>query len=161
VNTLPTTALVQQATVSTPAVTNDVPYLVGVNFTLSLAVNGQPYQLAVTSETYNADGSASLTCTLKVPGQSGAQTYQDTYADLQFTDGGLHLSTKFETSANTSIFLAGWISTVQNSPVRYSPAPTGYHYEFVGPISFFQGNNLQESINVTGDGNPPPPLFAL
>jgi|SRR5208282_3368705 len=160
VHTLPTAALVQHATVSTPAVTSDVPYLVGVNFTFALTVNGQPYQMTITSETYNADGSASLTATLKVPGQTGSQTYQARYADLSYTNGGLHIDAEFDTSANTNITIGGWISTVQNTPVRYGFTPPGYHYEFVGAISFFQNQQQQKIfVNVSGEGNPPPLLF--
>jgi hypothetical protein len=154
------TSLVQQATVKTPANVVDVPYLVGVNFTFELTVNGQPYQMSITSETYNADGSANLTCTLKVPGQTGSQSYQARYADLQYTNGGLHIDAEFDTSASTSIEVAGWISTVQNTPVHYGVTPTGYHYDFVGAISFFQNQQLQKIyVNVGGEGNPPPLLF--
>src|ERR1700722_17725357 len=73
------TNLVQQATVTTPANVVNVPYLAGVTFTFALTVNAQPYQLTINSEPYKADGSASLTCTLKVPGQTGSQTYQARY----------------------------------------------------------------------------------
>jgi hypothetical protein len=150
-----TNALVQHVTVTTPATVVDVPYLAGVTFTLN--VNGQSYELTVNSETYNADGSASLTCTLKVP---GSQTYQARYADLSYTNGGLHFDSEFDTSASNAITIAGWISTVQNTPVRYGITPTGYHYDFVGAVSFFQNQQLQELfVNVSGEGNPPPLEF--
>jgi hypothetical protein len=155
-----TNSLVQNATVTTPATVVDVPYLGGVTFTFALTVNGQPYQLTVNSETYNADGSASLTCTLKVPGQTGSQTYQARYADLSYTNGALHFDAEFDTSASTAITFGGWISTVQNTPVRSWITPPGYHYDFVGAISFFQNEQLQELfVNVSGEGNPPPLEF--
>jgi hypothetical protein len=155
-----TNSLIQQATVTTPANVVNVPYLAGVTFTFALTVNGQPYQLTINSETYNADGSASLTCTLKVPGQTGSQTYQARYAYLSYTNGGLHFDSEFDTSASTAITVAGWISTVQNTPVRGGITPTGYHYEFVGAISFFQNQQLQKLfVNVSGEGNPPPLKF--
>jgi hypothetical protein len=154
------TNLVQQATVTTPANVVNVPYLAGVTFTFALTVNGQPYQLTINSETYNADGSASLTCTLKVPGQTGSQTYQARYADLSYTNGGLHIDSEFDTGAGAAISVAGWISTVQNTPVRGGITPTGYHYDFVGAISFFQNQQLQQIfVNVSGEGNPPPLKF--
>lgn len=158
----PSHSAVHQAAVATPTNVVDVPYLVGVNFTLDLTVHGRPYQLKVTSETYNADGSASLTCTLTVPGQAGSQSYQARYADLKYTNGGLHIDSEFDTGAGASIEVAGWISTVPNPPVRSGIAPTGYYYEFVGAISFFQNQQVQKiDVNVGGEGySPSVGLFA-
>jgi hypothetical protein len=158
-----TSALVRQGTVSHTAAVNQVPNLAGVTFTLSLSFLGQPYQVFVTSETYQADGSASVSCTLKVPygnaGQTGPQTYQSTYGTLSYDPTGrLTLYASWQTTADSSIWFWGAITTVQNSPVRGSVTPTGWHYAVTGLISFFQ-NNLQEPINVTGQGNPPPLLL--
>jgi hypothetical protein len=78
---------------------------------------------------------------------------------LQFTNGGLHIDTEFDTSASTSITIAGWITTVQNSPAS-AYTVNGYHYDFVGAISYFQNQQLQQIfVNVGGEGTPPPMKF--
>jgi hypothetical protein len=140
-----------QYTVLYPVV--NVPSLQGVSFHL-LSSNGKPaHDLSIQSETWLADGSATITGTWK--GDKGGNVQPITNGTLKFdAQGNISISFSWNNGQNS---LQGTITRVYNS--RYSQNYIyGYHWHLEGDVK--TANPGGGPGHVSGDGQLPPLVTA-